>query len=472
MGGDVKVKKIKLIPYVKQLSGDMETPITLYQKYVGESIGILLESNEQPKGRYSFIAKDPFAIIKTKGSMAVIETKGKIQIKEGKALDIVKEYLQQYDVKNNTSIPFIGGAVGTVSYDVIRQYENLPDENEDVLQLPDVHQMFIKELIAFDHMYQKINLIILEEDNEKGKKEAEIKLAKMQKQLSTNEFKIDNYNESNEKEEKCIRSNMDKKTYMDIVEKAKKYIYEGDIFQVVLSQRWKVKTNEKPFKLYRKLRQVNPSAYLFYLNYGDYQVAGSSPEMLVELRKDKIYTCPIAGTRKRGSNEEEDKVLTQDLLNDEKEQSEHVMLVDLGRNDMGRVANIGTVNVSKMMEVRYYSHVMHLVSLVEGQKTEQEDSFSVLSTFLPAGTLSGAPKIRAMEIIEELEPSKRGIYGGAVGYFGFDGDMDMCIAIRTMVINDESVYVQAGAGIVADSNPEKEYEETLNKAKALLRAIQ
>ncbi|MCT4542539.1 MAG: anthranilate synthase component I [Vallitalea sp.] len=466
------MKKIKLIPYVKQLSGDMETPITLYQKYVGESIGILLESNEQPKGRYSFIAKDPFAIIKTKGSMAVIETKGKIQIKEGKALDIVKEYLQQYDVKNNTSIPFIGGAVGTVSYDVIRQYENLPDENEDVLQLPDVHQMFIKELIAFDHMYQKINLIILEEDNEKGKKEAEIKLAKMQKQLSTNEFKIDNYNESNEKEEKCIRSNMDKKTYMDIVEKAKKYIYEGDIFQVVLSQRWKVKTNEKPFKLYRKLRQVNPSAYLFYLNYGDYQVAGSSPEMLVELRKDKIYTCPIAGTRKRGSNEEEDKVLTQDLLNDEKEQSEHVMLVDLGRNDMGRVANIGTVNVSKMMEVRYYSHVMHLVSLVEGQKTEQEDSFSVLSTFLPAGTLSGAPKIRAMEIIEELEPSKRGIYGGAVGYFGFDGDMDMCIAIRTMVINDESVYVQAGAGIVADSNPEKEYEETLNKAKALLRAIQ
>lgn len=466
------MKKINLIPYVKQLSGDMETPITLYQKYVGDSIGILLESNEQPKGRYSFIAKDPFAIIKTKGNMAVIETKGKIQIKEGKALDIVKEYLQQYSVENNTSIPFIGGAVGTVSYDIIRQYEKLPDENKDVLQLPDVHQMFIKELIAYDHMYQKINLIILEEDNEKGKKEAEIKLAKMQKQLSTNEFKIDNYYESSEKEEKCIKSNMVKKTYMDIVKKAKKYIYEGDIFQVVLSQRWRVKTNEKPFKLYRKLRQVNPSAYLFYLNYGDYQVAGSSPEMLVEVRKDKVYTCPIAGTRKRGSNEEEDKVLAQDLLNDEKEQAEHVMLVDLGRNDMGRVANIGTVNVSKMMEVRYYSHVMHLVSLVEGQKTEQEDSFSVLSTFLPAGTLSGAPKIRAMEIIEELEPSKRGIYGGAVGYFGFDGDMDMCIAIRTMIINDENVYVQAGAGIVADSDAEKEYEETVNKAEALIKAIQ
>ncbi len=240
---------------------------------------------------------------------------------------------------------------------------------------------------------------------------------------------------------------------------------------MVLSQRWTIECNAHPFTLYRKLRQINPSAYQYYFNFGDYQIAGSSPEMLVSVRSNKVTTCPIAGTRKRGKDMADDAMLAQDLLDDPKEQAEHIMLVDLGRNDMGRVAEIGTVTVPQMMQVKNYSHVMHLVSLVEGQKKKEMDSFDVLSTFLPAGTLSGAPKIRAMEIIEELEPEVRGAYGGAIGYFGFDGDMDMCITIRTMLINEGKVYMQAGAGIVADSVPENEYEETVNKVKALMKVL-
>ncbi len=256
-----------------------------------------------------------------------------------------------------------------------------------------------------------------------------------------------------------------------MVKKAKDYINAGDIFQVVLSKRWTMESKEHPFTLYRSLRSINPSPYLFYMNFGDYQVGGSSPEMLVELRNNKIYTCPIAGTRKRGANKNEDEILEKDLLNDEKEISEHIMLVDLARNDMGRVSKVSSVNVTEFMKVKYYSHVMHLVSVVEGVKSDKEDMFSILSNFLPAGTLSGAPKVRSMEIIEELEKEKRGIYGGAVGYFGFNGDMDMCIAIRTMVMSNGKVYMQAGAGITHESIDKNENEECENKVRALMRAI-
>ena len=252
---------------------------------------------------------------------------------------------------------------------------------------------------------------------------------------------------------------------------AKKYIYDGDIFQVVLSQRLTAETDQKPIDLYRKLRAINPSPYLLYLNFGDYQVAGSSPEMLVEVSGNKVKTCPIAGTRKRGKNLKEDIELAEGLLNDEKEIAEHTMLVDLARNDMGRVSKIGSVKVTELKQIHYYSHVMHIVSLVEGEKREDKDCFDVLSTFLPAGTLSGAPKIRAMEIIEELEEEKRGLYGGSIGYFSFNGNMDMCIAIRTMIIKDKKIYMQAGAGIVADSIPKNEYEESHNKVRALVKTI-
>lgn len=459
----------KLIPYIRCISGDLETPVTLYSKYVGESKGFLLESAEMPKGRYSFIGKNPFLTIRSKDEKVVVEQKGKLSVFDGKALDVARKFVTQYQITNNSEIPFVGGAVGTIGYDIIRQYEVLPHTNEDVLGLPDANLMFVKELIAFDHKFQQINIIVLAEDTEDGLKTAEKALDEMETALHQKPT-LTNINSS---DIVCgtPRSNVSEERYYEMVKKAKQYIYEGDIFQVVLSQRWSIECSAHPFTLYRKLRQINPSAYLFYLNLGDYQIAGSSPEMLVSVRGKTVTTCPIAGTRKRGANTEEDALLAQDLLDDPKEQAEHVMLVDLGRNDMGRVAKIGTVKVPAVMEVKNYSHVMHLVSLVEGEKREEIDSFDVLSTFLPAGTLSGAPKIRAMQIIEELEPDMRGTYGGAIGYFGFDGYMDMCIAIRTMLINEKTVYMQAGAGIVADSVPENEYLETKNKVEALMQVL-
>ena len=459
---------VTLIPYIKCISGDLETPVTLYSKYVGKNRGFLLESAEMPKGRYSFMGKNPFLTIKSKKEKVVVECRGKLSVVDGKALDVVRKHVDKYKIINDSDIPFVGGAAGTIGYDIIRQYETLPEINGDTLGFPDTNLFFVKELIAFDHRYQKINLIVLDEDTGQGKARAEQRLEQMEQSIKIpvrlpdicDKFACGSAEPNVTKDEFCA-----------MVNKAKEYIYEGDIFQVVLSQRWKIVCGADSFTLYRKLRQINPSAYLFYFDFGDYQIAGSSPEMLVGVRGGKVTTCPIAGTRRRGENAAEDEELAKDLLGDPKEQAEHVMLVDLGRNDMGRVAKIGSVKVPTMMEVRNYSHVMHLVSLVEGEKREGIDSFDVLSTFLPAGTLSGAPKIRAMEIIEELEPEMRGTYGGAIGYFGFDGDMDMCIAIRTMLINDGNVYMQAGAGIVADSIAEKEYEETESKAEALIKVL-
>ena len=324
--------KVTLIPYIKSISGDLETPVTLYSKYVGESRGFLLESAEMPKGRYSFMGKDPFLTIKSKKDKVVVEQRGRLSVLDGRALDVVREYVGRYKVVNESDIPFVGGAVGSISYDIIRQYEVLPSLNEDVLGLPDVNLIFVKELIAFDHRFQKINLVVLEETGEEGKAAADKKLSEMEKALK-NPPVLRNI------EEKIIsgeaKSNVTKKQYCEMVEKAKKYIHEGDIFQVVPSQRWTVECDAHPFTLYRKLRQINPSAYLFYFNFGEYQIAGSSPEMLVGVRGSKVTTCPIAGTRKRGETEAEDRALADDLLNDPKEQAEHVMLVDLGRNDMG-----------------------------------------------------------------------------------------------------------------------------------------
>lgn len=472
----------KLKPYTLVLQGDTETPITLYQKVAGDGQGILLESCEHPKGRYSFIAANPVAVIRSKGENIVIERRGRMKVQSGKVFDVARAFIDEFQVDNTTDIPFVGGLVGTVGYDLIRQYETLPDINIDDLELPDTHLMAITELIAYDHFHHRIVLITLEQDDEQGKEKAHHRLASMKDTI----LKTSRHSEDlgfiditahlqgthlTAREIEPV-SNMSKETYMANVEKAKHYIHEGDIFQVVLSQRWCVKNNQHPFTLYRRLRQVNPSAYMFYINYGDYQVAGSSPEMLVELRKNRVRTCPIAGTRPRGANDKEDAILARELASDEKEKAEHVMLVDLGRNDMGRVAKIGSVKLVDFMDVKYYSHVMHLVSLVEGEKREDLDMFQILASFLPAGTLSGAPKIRAMEIIEELEPCKRGIYGGAAGYFGFDGNMDMCIAIRTMVLLDGHIYLQAGAGIVADSVPESEYEETRRKISALVKAVE
>lgn len=460
-----------LKPYMKTFSGDTETPITLFYKYVGDEVGFLLESRTtDSKGRYSFMGKNPQAILSGKEKL-VIEQKDRTNEYNGKLLEGVRDYLDQFKIIEDEGVPFTGGAVGTIAYDTIRQYEKLPEINPDVLGMPDVHMMVFTEVIAYDHLHGQISVIVLEEADEQGKSTAQTKIAQIEAQIlrpvDKNIYEFD----MEQKSKITFTSNRTKEEYMDMVKKAKKYIYDGDIFQVVLSQRLTASVEENPLQLYRRLRAINPSPYLYYLNFGAYQVAGSSPEMIVELRGDKVYTCPIAGSRKRGKDAAEDVRLANELLNDPKEKAEHVMLVDLARNDMGRISQIGTVQVTNFMKVQNYSHIMHLVSLVEGKKREDATPFEILSTFLPAGTLSGAPKIRAMEIIEELEPQRRGLYGGAVGYFGFNGNMDFCIAIRTMIIKDGKAYMQAGAGIVADSDPETEYEESHSKVRALVKTI-
>jgi len=465
------MKKQKCIPYTRVLSGDSETPITLYAKYVGDNLGFLLESKEPGKGRYSFIGKKPYAVLESKNDEIIIQEGTSIIKRRGRTLDVIKEYMACFEVDNHTSLPFVGGAVGGIAYDVIRQYEKLPDENPDELHLPDVHLMFVKTLIVYDHFHDQIVLVTLQQGNEEGRERAVQQLDAMEQELKEGKNKNMEIPVSISPPKGDLKSHMAKDLFLESVKRAKKYIFEGDIFQVVLSRRSSIEIDEDSFALYRQLRAVNPSAYLFYLNFEDYQVVGSSPEMLVEFRKDKILTCPIAGTRPRGKDSQEDEALEKDMLEDEKELAEHAMLVDLARNDMGRVSRIGSVHMVEFMKVKYYSHVMHLVSLVEGKKEKNQDAFSILSTFLPAGTLSGAPKIRAMEIIEELEDVRRGLYGGAVGYFGFDGDMDMCIAIRMMIISGGKAYLQAGAGIVADSDPEKEYQEIENKLKALEKVV-
>jgi anthranilate synthase component I len=459
---------MKLVTYERKISGDTETPISLYSKYVGNQMGFLLESKEMPRGRYSFMAANPYLITRAYRGKVEMIMGGITEVIEGKALDLVERLMGAIEVTNRTSLPFIGGAVGTVSYDMIRDYENLPDENEDTIGAPDSHLLFVKEMVVYDHQFHQIHLVCLDTDDEVSAKKAEIRFDEIEALLH-GPLELDK--QSNPVEVDFV-SNMTKEDYMESVKAAKKYIYDGDIFQVVLSQRLSGKVeNVDAFNLYRKLRQVNPSPYMYYFNMVDYHIVGSSPEMLVEMKQGVIHNCPIAGTRRTAKTAAENEALAKELLADEKERAEHIMLVDLGRNDMGKVSEIDSVVVEQFMEVHQYSHVMHIVSLVAGKKREELTMFDVLMSFLPAGTLSGAPKIRAMEIIDELENRRRGIYGGAIGYFGFNGNMDMCIAIRTMVIKEDKIHIQSGAGIVSDSDPETEYEETINKAKALVMAI-
>ena len=450
--------------YVREFSGDTETPITIFYKYVGDEKGFLLESRGEGKTNFSIMGKNPMAILSGNDEL-IIDEKGNKTVVKGKLLDGVKDYIKSINVTDDYNLPFTGGAVGAIGYDIIKQYEKIPAINREVVDTPTVHLMVFDEFIIYDHLHDRIKIVVLA-DNEKN---ANVVLDRMEKEVMSS-VPAEHYTV---KEPSSIKftSNMTKEKYESIVEQAKKYIYEGDIFQVVLSQRLTAKTTDKPIDLYRRLRAINPSPYLFYFNFEDYCVAGSSPEMLVEVKGDTVKTCPIAGTRKRGKTLKEDIEIANGLLDDPKEKAEHTMLVDLARNDMGRIAEIGSVKIKEFMQVHYYSHVMHLVTLVEGTKRKAVDSFDVLSTFLPAGTLSGAPKIRAMEISEELEEEKRGLYGGAVGYFDFNGNMDTCIAIRTMIIKNYNVYMQAGAGIVADSVPEMEYEESHNKVRALVKTI-
>lgn len=456
--------------YKKTVSIVNETAVSMYENLVGKEKGFLLESYDKNYDRFTLFGVNPAEIIRSEGqSLIIISADGSVTRKEGNPRDLLKAYYSEFEIRRDEGdIGFSGGLVGNLGYDFVRYTERLPDENPDEIGIETIQMIFMKEFIVVDHIAETLTGIVLEEDNEAGEQRAMEKASEMiakareKKTGMASRFCPDG---------KIVKKSDTLEEYSRKVLKIKEYIREGHVFQTVLSQRWTVETKQEGFALYKELRELNPSPYLYYFNYGDFEVIGSSPEMIVKKQDDRVYTCPIAGTRKRGCNDAEDEKLKEELLADEKERAEHVMLVDLARNDMGKIAKFGTVKVTEFMEVRKFSHVMHIVSTVEGRKNKESHPIDLAASFLPAGTLSGAPKIRAMEIIDELETNRRGLYGGATGYIDFGGDMDFCITIRTMIKKGSLVYLQAGAGIVADSVPEREYEECCNKVMALAKTL-
>ena len=430
-----------------------------------------MESYDKNYDRYTLFGAEPEEIIISRGNALVIQRRGEQEVREGNPLQLLKEYYSEFEIRRDADgLNFSGGLVGNLGYDFVRYTEKLPDNNPDEIGIETIQMMLMTEFVVIDHVAETLTAVVLAEDSEEGRERALAKAAVLIQEARTGKGKQEK-GRTLIHDGKIVKKSDTLKTYGQKVEKIKEYIREGHIFQTVLSQRWTIETGQQGFELYKQLRELNPSPYLYYFNFGEFEVIGSSPEMIVKQQGGKVYTCPIAGTRKRGKDEAEDEALKQELLNDEKERAEHVMLVDLARNDMGRISEFGTVKVTQFMEVQNYSHVMHIVSMVEGRKNGRFHPLDLAASFLPAGTLSGAPKIRAMEIIDELEESRRGLYGGATGYVDFSGDMDFCITIRTMVKKGNKVYLQAGAGIVADSQPDLEYQECCNKVMALAKTL-
>ncbi len=464
------------IPVYKRLLADVLTPVSLFLSIREDAnYPFLLESVEggEQLARYSFIGKDPYQTLTFDGSNTHLDKNGESKRLEASYFDVLKELTTAYSEPFVPDLPKLtGGAVGFSAYDTFRLVEHLPNTPPDDLKIPEAVWSFYDEIFAFDHVKHQVVLIktvfVDETTNlEKAYDNAIVALDRMETTASNGTFEKRSFKIHPD----SLSSNMEKPYFEAIVRKGKDYIYEGDIFQVVLSQRFEADMEGDAFMLYRALRMVNPSPYLFFLDFDGFQIVGSSPEVLVSVQDRKVKVLPIAGTRPRGKTHHEDLSFEEDLLADPKELAEHVMLVDLGRNDLSRVCEAGTVKVVRDHVIERYSHVMHIVSEVEGRLDNSNTPVDALMQCFPAGTVSGAPKIRAMEIIDEFEPTKRGIYAGAVGYFDFSGNMDTCIAIRTMVVRDSKVYIQAGAGIVADSDPHKEFEETQNKAGALVQAL-
>ena len=472
-----------LIPVYKEILADLDTPVSAYMKISGGEYSFLFESVEggEKWARYCFIGCDPSIIVSIKGNEVTVNNNGQsksILITQGNPLVELKDILAQYKPVEVEGLPrFFGGAVGFISYDMVRSFEDLPQQTKDDLEVPDARFIITDTLLIFDNVAQTIKIVsnahIENGDIKKAYSQAAKNIEVVEEKLKADLLPDVHEKVANDPENSTrIESNFGKDDFMDAVRKIKDYILEGDAIQVVLAQRLKFNISKAPFSIYRALRTINPSPYMYFLKFGDLRVVGSSPEILVRLEDDKIEVRPIAGTRKRGKSEGEDRALERDLLSDEKELAEHIMLVDLGRNDVGRVAKTSSVVVNEKFTIERYSHVMHIVSNVQGRLRDGLDSYDVLAATFPAGTLSGAPKIRAMEIIEELEPTRRGLYGGAVGYISFSGNMDTAIAIRTLLIKDDTAYLGVGAGIVADSVPENEFEETMSKGRALLKAIE
>jgi anthranilate synthase component 1 len=469
-----------LIPVYAEVLADMETPVSAFLKATDGDYRFLLESVEggERLARYSFMGSEPFLVFRAKGNHVVIEQGGSLEVIDlapGRdPLHILKQLMNQYRWSGDPSLPpFCGGAVGYIGYDAVRHFERLPDLTPDDLKLPDYLLMFTDAFLVFDHVRHSIRAVCnarVSEDPDAAYDSAVAKVDELIRRLRDGHPKLPPPPTGNNRAEPT--SNVSRDRFLESVLRAKEYIAAGDIIQVVLSQRLSIPVTAHPLHIYRALRFVNPSPYMYYLSAGDIHIVGSSPEILVSERNGVVTTRPIAGTTRRGATEEEDQKLADALLSDEKERAEHIMLVDLGRNDLGRVCSYGTVKVDEFMAIEKYSHVMHIVSNVTGRLSPDKDQFDVLRACFPAGTVSGAPKIRAMEIIEELEPTKRGPYAGAVGYFSYSGSMDTAITIRTITLKGNTAYVQVGAGVVADSIPEREFEETMRKGHALLRAIE
>ena len=475
-----KAKKGNLIPVHREILADMETPVSAFLKIDDGRHSFLLESMEggEKWARYSFLGSRPSVIVKSLGrSVEVVRSGKKERLSfERDPLEVIKEVLAEYQPVPDPALPrFFGGAVGFMGYDVVRFFEELPAREKNGLDLPDIFFMITDTLVIFDNVTHRIKVVsnahVRGGSAEIAYKETTAKIKRLVKKLKS-PAPAQATGGKRRSTEHTLTSNFTQPQYEQAVLKAKEYIKAGDIFQVVPSQRFQTAINVEPYEIYRALRLINPSPYMYFLRCGDATVVGASPEVMVRLEGRRIDLRPIAGTRRLGATEEEDKALAEELLADPKERGEHIMLVDLGRNDVGRVSEPGSVQVSELMVIERYSHVMHIVSNVLGKLSGGKDSYDVIRACFPAGTVSGAPKIRAMQIIDELEPTRRGPYAGAVGYFGFSGNMDTCITIRTLVIKDNTAYIQAGGGVAADSDPAAEYQETVNKAKAMMRAVE
>ncbi len=470
-----------LVPIVTSVSADLLTPVSAFLAFAArEPNAFLLESVERGEqiGRYTFLGARPYMQVEAHGGTITFITNKRRVKHKGNVFEIVKELLRAHRPASVPGLPpFTAGAVGYFAYDVVRQLENIGEHAKDDLRVPDCRLMFFDRLLAFDHLRHQIHIIAMADVSREVPKRAYQRAVRdieaIEKKLALG-FKprLWQMGGNGRAGKLKVEARTKREHFLRAVEQAKEYIAAGDIFQVVLSQRLDFQPGVEPFNLYRALRTVNPSPYMYFLRFGDMHVLGSSPEMLVRVSNRKLEYRPIAGTHPRGASEHEDQELEHRMREDEKERAEHVMLVDLGRNDLGRVSEYGSVKVRDLMYVERYSHVMHLVSALEGKLRPELDALDAFAACFPAGTLSGAPKVRAMQIIEELEPTRRGVYGGSVLYADFAGNLDSCIAIRTMLLKGKKAYLQAGAGIVADSDPAKEFQECMNKAQAVLKAVE
>ncbi len=459
-------KKGNLVPVYREIVADLETPVSAFLKINRGGYSFLLESVEggERLARYSFIGTDPYKVLATRGEDKI------------DPLPLVAQELGKYKIVPVEGLPkFCGGAVGYLGYETVTRFEDLPSPGRDPLGLPESLFMFVDTVLIFDHVTHKIKVLShvhidgdIETAYQKAVDRIDRLIDRLNQPLQPHQMTTEDARTVSQAK---LSSNFTREEFETSVRKIKEYITSGEAIQVVLSQRLSQPTEAAPFEIYRALRTINPSPYMFYFDFTDFYIIGASPEILVRVEDGTVVTRPLAGTRPRGKTPAEDAALEAELRSDEKERAEHIMLVDLGRNDIGRVSEPGTVEVSELMDVERYSHVMHLVTNVQGKLRRDMDAFAALRACFPAGTVSGAPKIRAMEIIAELEPEKRGPYAGAAGYFSFSGNMDMAIAIRTMVVAKGIAYTQAGGGIVYDSVPAREYEESMNKAGALLKAI-